>query len=133
MDPTIAVILTSSVVGVTVSSLFSFVQFLITRKDESKKVKNTSCIEMQARHEEYFKDVDDRVEKITNLCLGLAYDRIIHVGSGYLNRGWITVDEREDFRKYLWQPYHDAGGNGSGDAMMKAIDSLPVRKESKHE
>lgn len=129
----LTLILTSSVIGVSISAIFNFVQFLITRRDEKKKTKNTSCIEMQARHEEYFKDVDDRVDKITKLCLGLAYDRIVHVGESYLNRGWITIDEREDFRKYLWSPYHEAGGNGSGDAMMASIDQLPVRKESINE
>ncbi len=122
MDPTIAVILTSSVVGVTISSIFAFVQFLITRKDEKKKNKA-----------ENLKEIEERLEKLSDLCMGLAYDRIIHVGSGYLSRGWITIDEREDFRKYLWSPYHNAGGNGSGDAMMHAIDALPIRKEKSHE
>ena len=122
MDPTIAVILTSSVVGVTISSIFAFVQFLITRRDEKRKAKL-----------EDLKEIEERLEKLSDLCMGLAYDRIIHVGSGYLARGWITIDEREDFRKYLWTPYHNAGGNGSGDAMMHAIDALPIRKEKVHE
>ena len=42
MDPTVAVILTSSVVGVTISSLFAFVQFLITRRDEKRKNKGNN-------------------------------------------------------------------------------------------
>ena len=123
------IILTSSVIGVVVSALFNFVQFLITRHDTNKDKQALSCFAMQQKHEEKIVQIDEKLEKISDLCIGLAYDRIIHVGTGYLQRGSITVDEREDFRKYLWGPYHAAGGNGSGDAMMRAIDSLPVNKE----
>ena len=124
------IILTSSVVGVLASSLFTFITFLITRSDEKKKTekedKTTACLAVQARHEENFNKIETKLEGVSNICLGLAYDRIIHVGESYLKRGSITVDEREDFRKYLWGPYHAAGGNGSGDAMMRSIDELPI-------
>ena len=118
------IILTSSVVGGIISSLFTFVTFLINRKDTLKK-------EKEDKDDKSFENVENRLEAVSNICLGLAYDRIIHVGESYLKRGNITVDEREDFRKYLWQPYHNAGGNGSGDAMMASIDKLPIvsRKE----
>ena len=125
------IILTSSVIGVVISGLFSFVQFLITRHDNKKAQNYTSCIEMQKNHEKNFEKIEGRLEEVSDLCMGLAYDRIIHVGESYLKRGSITVDEREDFRKYLWQPYHNAGGNGSGDAMMKAIDGLPIKGKEK--
>jgi len=118
------IILTSSVVGGIISSLFTFVTFLINRKDTLKK-------ESEDKADKSFDNVENRLEEVSNICLGLAYDRIIHVGESYLKRGSIMVDEREDFRKYLWQPYHNAGGNGSGDAMMASIDKLPIvsRKE----
>lgn len=124
------IILTSSVVGVLASSLFTFITFLITRSDEKKKAekedKTTTCLAVQAKHEENFNKIETKLEGVSNICLGLAYDRIIHVGESYLKRGSITIDEREDFRKYLWGPYHAAGGNGSGDAMMHSIDELPI-------
>lgn len=125
------IILTSSVIGVVISGLFSFVQFLITRHDNNKSQHYSSCIEIQKNHEKNFEKIEGRLEEVSDLCMGLAYDRIIHVGESYLKRGSITVDEREDFRKYLWQPYHNAGGNGSGDAMMKAIDGLPIKGKEK--
>lgn len=125
------IILTSSVIGVVISGLFGFVQFLITRHDNKKTQSFTSCVEMQKKHEKNFEKIEGRLEEVSDLCMGLAYDRIIHVGESYLKRGYITVDEREDFRKYLWQPYHNAGGNGSGDAMMKAIDGLPIKGKEK--
>lgn len=124
------IILTSSVVGVLTSSFFGFITFLINRHDEKKKTekedKTTTCLAVQAKHEANFNKIETKLEGVSNICLGLAYDRIIHVGEAYLKRGSITVDEREDFRKYLWGPYHAAGGNGSGDAMMRSIDELPI-------
>ena len=129
MTETLQLILTSSVVGVLSSSLFTFITFLITRHDNKKEKKIVDCATVQKAHEENFVKIETKLEGVSNLCLGLAYDRIIHVGEGYLKRGSITVDEREDFRKYLWGPYHDAGGNGSGDAMMSAIDKLPITKK----
>lgn len=126
MTETLQLILTSSVVGVLSSSLFTFITFLITRHDNKKEKKIVDCVAVQKAHEENFVNIETKLEGVSNLCLGLAYDRIIHVGEGYLKRGSITIDEREDFRKYLWSPYHEAGGNGSGDAMMASIDSLPI-------
>ena len=124
------VILTSSVVGVLTSSFFGFITFLINRHDEKKKAekedKTATCLAIQSKHEANFNKIETKLEGVSNICLGLAYDRIIHVGESYLKRGSITVDEREDFRKYLWGPYHAAGGNGSGDAMMRSIDELPI-------
>ena len=128
MNDIVATILTSSVVGVVFSGAFGFIQFLITRHDNKKGQKYSACLETQKAHEENFKKIESKLESLSDICTGLAYDRIIHVGEQYLKRGSITVDEREDFRKYLWQPYHNAGGNGSGDAMMKALDNLPIKK-----
>ena len=118
MTETLQLILTSSVVGVLSSSLFTFITFLINRHDSKKEKKN-----------EDYAALESKIEDVSNICLGLAYDRIIHVGESYLKRGSITIDEREDFRKYLWGPYHEAGGNGSGDAMMASIDALPIAKK----
>lgn len=99
------------------SGFWMVIQLLINNHLEKKKNKS-----------EDLKDIEVRLGKLSDICMGLAYDRIMHVGSTYLSKGYITIDEREDFRKYLWGPYHNAGGNGSGDAMMHQIDQLPVRK-----
>ena len=127
------IILTSSVIGVLVSGAFGFIQFLITRHDNKQAQGNASCMAMQLKHEENFKKIEENLSNVTELCMGLAFDRIKHVGEHYIARDYITVDEREDFRKYLWTPYHNAGGNGSGDAIMHAIDELPLTPPKKKE
>lgn len=61
------------------------------------------------------------------LLLGLACDRIVHLGSVYIKRGWITKDEYEMLHDYLWIPYRDCGGNGTAARVMATVDKLEIR------
>jgi hypothetical protein len=64
----------------------------------------------------------------TDLLLqGLAYGQIVFQGMEYIKRGYITNDEYEDFRRYLYDPYIALGGNGSAERIMSAVSDLPLR------
>lgn len=67
----------------------------------------------------------------TRLLMGLAYDKITHLGLSYIERGWISKDEYEEFRKYLYEPYVAFGGNGMAERIMEAVKLLPLRSHSK--
>ena len=62
------------------------------------------------------------------LLVGLAHDRIVHLGMVYIERGYITQDEYENLRVYLYEPYEKMGGNGSAKRVMREVDKLPVHK-----
>lgn len=64
----------------------------------------------------------------TELLIGMAHDRIMFLGSSYLDRGYITRDEYENLHEYLYVPYTKAGGNGSAEHMMQLVDKLPLGK-----
>lgn len=64
----------------------------------------------------------------SQMLVGLAHDRITHLGLKYIERGWITKDEFENLHDYLYVPYHKMGGNGSAERIMKEVTSLPIRK-----
>lgn len=81
------------------TGLWSFVQWLITRKSADK-----------------------------DLLLGLAHDRILSLCSEYIKRGDITRSEYENLSKYLYKPYIARGGNGVVKHMMEQVDRLPVRE-----
>lgn len=66
------------------------------------------------------------------LLLGLAYDKIVQRGMDYIERGWISKDEYEDFCNYLYQPYIDHGGNGIATRIMDGIKALPIRSHSRY-
>lgn len=60
------------------------------------------------------------------LLLGLAHDRIMFLGGSYIKRGYITKEEYDDYRTYLYDPYEESGGNGSGAKVMLEVDKLPL-------
>lgn len=64
----------------------------------------------------------------TKMLLGLAHDRLISLGMEYVTRGWLTDDEYENYDRYLYKPYKDLGGNGTGDRIKKQVDTLKLYK-----
>ena len=62
--------------------------------------------------------------------VGLAHDRITHLGMAYLTRGYITQDEYENLNDYLYQPYEKMGGNGSAKRIMEEVRRLPIKREA---
>lgn len=61
------------------------------------------------------------------MLVGLAHDRITHLGMAYLTRGYITQDEYENLNDYLYQPYEKMGGNGSAKRIMEEVRKLPIK------
>lgn len=64
------------------------------------------------------------------MLVGLAHDRIIHLGMVYATRGYITQDEYENLNDYLYQPYEKMGGNGSAKRVMEEVRKLPIKREA---
>lgn len=58
--------------------------------------------------------------------MGLAYIELMTLGANYINRGSITRDEYEDYRKYFYDPYKELGGNGVAERIMEAVQQLPI-------
>lgn len=61
------------------------------------------------------------------MLMGLAHDRIIQLGSGYIERGYITRDEYENLIDYLYKPYAKLGGNGTGEKIIEDVKRLPLK------
>ena len=61
------------------------------------------------------------------MLVGLAHDRIIHLGMVYIERGYVTQDEYENLQVYLYEPYEKIGGNGSARRVMEEVRKLPIR------
>lgn len=55
-------------------------------------------------------------------------DRIMYLGMSYIERGYITQDEYENLKVYLFEPYEKLGGNGSAKRIMQEVDKLPIHK-----
>mgnify|MGYP000967276315 FL=1 len=76
----------------------------------------------------------DRNSTENKLLVGIAHERIIYVGEGFIARGWITYDEYEDFMKYLYAPYAEYGGNGAAERILDEVKKLPLKtKDNRRE
>lgn len=65
------------------------------------------------------------------LLRGIAYEKIVSMGMLYIERGWITQDEYEEYRKYLYEPYRALGGNGVTERVVAEVSNLPLRSRAK--
>lgn len=72
-------------------------------------------------------DDESRAQMIL-LLMGLAQTNIIRIGMGYINRGYVTTEEFQDFQKYLYEPYNALGGNGTVERIMRAVERLPFHE-----
>lgn len=59
--------------------------------------------------------------------LGLLHERLYTRCMEYIERKYITDDELEDLEKYLWLPYNELGGNGTGEALFRQVQKLEIR------
>lgn len=74
----------------------------------------------------YLQKRNENKDVKTQMLIGLAHDRIIYLGLQYIERGWITQDEYENLKEYLYKPYEKMGGNGSAKRIMQEVDKLPI-------
>jgi len=63
------------------------------------------------------------------LLIALAKVQICQLSIQYIERGFIMNDEA-DLLEELFTPYHELGGNGSGEVLYKQAINLP-RKANK--
>lgn len=75
----------------------------------------------------YIQKKADKKDAKSKLLLGLAHDRIMYLGTSYIERGYITKDEYENLHDYLYLPYEEMGGNGTAKRVMQAVDRLEFK------
>lgn len=70
----------------------------------------------------------DKKDAQSEMLMGLAHDRILYLGKSYLERSptYITMDEYDNLKNYLYKPYKKLGGNGTAERVMDEIDKLPI-------
>lgn len=63
----------------------------------------------------------------TQLIVGLAHDRIVELGIKYIERGYVTQDEYENLREYLYTPYIELSDSDAIKRIMANVDKLPIK------
>lgn len=77
----------------------------------------------------YLKNRFEHKDHVEKLIMGLAHDKILHLGIIYLEKGFVTQDEYSDLIKYFWEPYCALGGDGSAERVMNMVQILPLKPE----
>jgi hypothetical protein len=80
----------------------------------------------------YIMRKDNNKSATTRLLMGLAYEKLMDKGEKYIDRGWISRDEYEDYQKYFFEPYKALGGNGVAERIMNGVSDLPIVGHDRH-
>ncbi len=63
-----------------------------------------------------------------DMLLGLGHDRLVHLGMVYIEQGFITEEEYDNYVNWLYKPYKALNGNGTVDRIKMGVDELEIRK-----
>lgn len=75
----------------------------------------------------------DRKSVERKALLGLLHEQLVNKCEFYLNQGWISLQDYEDLRKYIFEPYQGLGGNGTGEALFNKVTNLSNKSQEQME
>lgn len=67
-------------------------------------------------------------EYVKEGVLAILHDRLFQAGRYYIAKNEITLDELKNM-EYLYNSYHNLGGNGTGTEIWERVKDLPIKKE----
>lgn len=67
----------------------------------------------------------DHNNNVAKLLLSVSRNQLIALGRSYIERGYITLDEYEEYEAE-YQIYSALGGNGLARRVFKQVDELPM-------
>ena len=70
-------------------------------------------------------DKDDAIKALVNAQKVMMVDRVRYLGAKAVERGEITLDEKENLHD-MYASYKSLGGNGHLETVMKEVDKLPI-------
>ena len=67
----------------------------------------------------------DHNNNAARLLLSVSRNQLVTLGRSYIERGYVTMDEYEEFEAE-YQIYSALGGNGLARRVFKQVDELPI-------
>lgn len=67
----------------------------------------------------------ERNSTADKLLLAVSRNQLIALGRTYIDRGYVTMDEYEEYEAE-YQAYSDLGGNGLARRVFEQVDELPM-------
>jgi hypothetical protein len=63
--------------------------------------------------------------------LGLLHERLVDQCEVYLDKGYISEGQYRDLDEYIYKPYRNLGGNGTGEEYMKRVQELIFKRKER--
>lgn len=73
----------------------------------------------------FLKTKTDHNDNAAKLLLTVSRNQLITLGRTYIDRGYITMDEYEEYEAE-YQVYSALGGNGLARRLFEQVDDLPM-------
>lgn len=67
-------------------------------------------------------------ESLKDGVLAILHDRIFQAARNYISRGHISIEEMRNVQ-YLYDSYHELGGNGTGTELYERIKHLEIEED----
>ena len=61
----------------------------------------------------------------------LLHEKLVAQCEVYLDKGYISEGQYRDLDEYIYQPYRNLGGNGTGEEYMKRVQALIFERKEK--
>ena len=105
---------------------WALLQYALQRRAQRKNGDIKDILEKLDNIEKRQEEQKEQIEKIEKGVKGDLYDRIRHVGDGYIRQGSISPSDYENFYTYLYEPYKALGGDGVVDKIMAELNKLKI-------
>ena len=69
---------------------------------------------------------------LRDAMMALLHDRLYAACSFFIAQGWASLEDRDNL-EYLYRPYKELGGNGTGANLFDTVNKLPFQKTDKEE
>lgn len=106
------------------TGFWTLLQTIYTNHANKKRANKTDVSDILKRIDEQ----DAKINKISEAVMGTKHKELMEICQMYIDRGYILPEEYTDLREYIYDPYRKLNGNGTGEMMMKKVDSLPNSK-----
>ncbi len=78
------------------------------------------------------KATKNRQDAINDGVKAILHDRIYQAHGWYMRQGYCSLEDKKNI-EYLFTPYRNLGGNGTGERAYDDIMALPTEPEKKAE
>lgn len=103
------------------------------KADKTNEISN-AVQEFKKKEASVNAEIDERLKKLeaqstaqSEALKVILLDRILYLGRSYINRGFISFDDRKRLRD-MHDVYHSGlDGNGDADLVMEGVDALPLQ------